>query len=53
MSKKRSPVSFEEKKQKVVALTKKMEKSIEGYFRSPEDLKEHLLFMAKFYRYSP
>lgn len=53
MRKKRSPVSFEEKKQKVVALTKKMEKSIEGYFRSPEDLKEYLLFMAKFYRYSP
>ncbi|MBY0596973.1 ImmA/IrrE family metallo-endopeptidase [Bacillus bingmayongensis] len=53
MSKKRSPVSFEEKKQKVVALTKKMEKSIEGYFRSPEDLKEYLSFMAKFYRYSP
>ncbi|MCI0767506.1 ImmA/IrrE family metallo-endopeptidase [Bacillus sp. TL12] len=53
MSKKRSPVSFEEKKQKVVALTKKMEKSIEGYFRTPEDLKEYLSFMAKFYRYSP
>ena len=53
MSKKRSPVSFEEKKQKVIALTKKMEKSIEGYFRSPEDLKEYLSFMAKFYRYSP
>ncbi|HDR5353164.1 TPA: ImmA/IrrE family metallo-endopeptidase [Bacillus thuringiensis] len=53
MSKKRSPVSFEEKKQKVEALTKKMEKSIEGYFRSPGDLKEYLSFMAKFYRYSP
>lgn len=53
MSKKRSPVSFEEKKQKVEALTKKMEKGIEGYFRSPEDLKEYLSFMAKFYRYSP
>ncbi|NSW39656.1 hypothetical protein HRG09_27750, partial [Bacillus sp. Xin1] len=53
MSKKCSPVSFEEKKQKVVALTKKMEKSIEGYFRTPEDLKEYLSFMAKFYRYSP
>lgn len=53
MSKKRSPVSFEEKKQKVVALTKKMEKSIESYFRSPEDLKDYLSFMAKFYRYSP
>ncbi|PFT90088.1 hypothetical protein COK81_16905 [Bacillus thuringiensis] len=53
MSKKRFPVSFEEKKQKVEALTKKMEKSIEGYFRSPGDLKEYLSFMAKFYRYSP
>ncbi|MGM2628347.1 ArdC-like ssDNA-binding domain-containing protein [Bacillus cereus group sp. Bce038] len=53
MSKKRSTVSFEEKKQKVEALTKKMEKSIEGYFRSPGDLKEYLSFMAKFYRYSP
>ncbi|MES9670545.1 ArdC-like ssDNA-binding domain-containing protein [Bacillus pseudomycoides] len=53
MSKKRSPVSFEEKKQKVEALTKKMEKSIEGYFRSPGDLKEYLSFMAKFHRYSP
>ncbi|MED1304049.1 hypothetical protein BK704_10885 [[Bacillus thuringiensis] serovar konkukian] len=53
MSKKRSPVSFEEKKQKVEALTKKMEKSIKGYFRSPGDLKEYLSFMAKFYRYSP
>jgi len=53
MSKKRSPVSFEEKKQKVETLTKKMEKSIEGYFRSPGDLKEYLSFMAKFYRYSP
>ncbi|MCQ6531228.1 hypothetical protein NPX89_31025 [Bacillus mycoides] len=38
MSKKRSPVSFEEKKQKVEALTKKMEKSIEGYFRSPSNI---------------
>lgn len=53
MSKKRSPVSLEEKKQKVEALMKKMEKSIEGYFRSPGDLKEYLSFMAKFYRYSP
>ncbi|PEI46977.1 ArdC-like ssDNA-binding domain-containing protein, partial [Bacillus pseudomycoides] len=53
MSKKRSPVSFEEKKQKVEALTKKMEKSIEGYFRSSGDLKEYLSFMAKFHRYSP
>ncbi|MED4654505.1 ArdC-like ssDNA-binding domain-containing protein [Bacillus pseudomycoides] len=45
--------SPEEKKEVVQALTKKMEKSIEGYFRSPEDLKEYLSFMGKFYHYSP
>ncbi|ALZ64687.1 hypothetical protein FORC13_p202 (plasmid) [Bacillus cereus] len=45
--------SPEEKKEAVQALTKKMEKSVEGYFRTPEDLKEHLTFMAKFYHYSP
>ncbi|KZE08346.1 hypothetical protein B4117_0144 [Bacillus mycoides] len=45
--------SPEEKKEAVQALTKKMEKSIEGYFRTPEDLKDYLSFMAKFYHYSP
>lgn len=45
--------SPEEKKEAVQALTKKMEKSIEGYFRTPGDLKEYLTFMAKFYHYSP
>ncbi|PHD46582.1 hypothetical protein COF67_22325 [Bacillus toyonensis] len=45
--------SPEEKKEAVQALTKKMEKSVEGYFRTPEDLKEYLSFMAKFYHYSP
>ncbi|WP_144466844.1 LPD25 domain-containing protein [Bacillus nitratireducens] len=45
--------SPEEKKEAVQALTKKMEKSIEGYFRTPGDLKEYLSFMAKFYQYSP
>ncbi|HDR5352603.1 TPA: ImmA/IrrE family metallo-endopeptidase [Bacillus thuringiensis] len=45
--------SLEEKKETVQALTKKMEKSVEGYFRTPEDLKEYLTFMAKFYHYSP
>ncbi len=43
----------EEKKEAVQALTKKMEKSIEGYFRTPGDLKDYLSFMAKFYQYSP
>ncbi|PGP65356.1 hypothetical protein CN998_25900, partial [Bacillus cereus] len=45
--------SPEEKKEGVQALTKKMEKSIEGYFRTPGDLKDYLSFMAKFYQYSP
>ncbi|PFH68505.1 LPD25 domain-containing protein [Bacillus nitratireducens] len=45
--------SPEEKKEEVQALTKKMEKSIEGYFRTPGDLKDYLSFMAKFYHYSP
>lgn len=45
--------SSEEKKEAVQALTKKMEKSVEGYFRTPEDLKDYLSFMAKFYHYSP
>ncbi|MDA2275124.1 ArdC-like ssDNA-binding domain-containing protein [Bacillus cereus] len=45
--------SSEEKKEAVQALTKKMEKSVEGYFRTPGDLKEYLTFMAKFYHYSP
>ncbi|NKW97908.1 LPD25 domain-containing protein [Bacillus toyonensis] len=45
--------SPEVKKEAVQALTKKMEKSVEGYFRTPGDLKEYLTFMAKFYHYSP
>ncbi|MED3612083.1 LPD25 domain-containing protein [Bacillus wiedmannii] len=45
--------SPEEKKEAVQALTKKMEKSVEGYFRTLGDLKEYLTFMAKFYHYSP
>ncbi|PED92985.1 hypothetical protein COL64_30420 [Bacillus toyonensis] len=45
--------SPEEKKEAVQALTKKMEKSVEGYFRTAGDLKEYLTFMAKFYHYSP
>ncbi|MDT3496058.1 ArdC-like ssDNA-binding domain-containing protein [Bacillus toyonensis] len=45
--------SPEEKKEAVQALTKKMEKSVEGYFRTPGDLKEYLTFMVKFYHYSP
>ncbi|MDM5370326.1 ArdC-like ssDNA-binding domain-containing protein [Bacillus bombysepticus] len=45
--------SVEQKKEEVQALTKGMEKNIEGYFRTTGDLKEYLTFMAKFYHYSP
>ncbi|MBE5107869.1 ImmA/IrrE family metallo-endopeptidase [Bacillus thuringiensis] len=45
--------SPEEKREAVQALTKKMEKNVEGYFRTPEDMKEYLTFMARFYQYSP
>ncbi|WP_189338142.1 LPD25 domain-containing protein, partial [Bacillus wiedmannii] len=52
--KRKYPVkSVEQKKDEVQALTKGMEKSIEGYFRTTGDLKEYLTFMAKFYHYSP
>ncbi|COF53978.1 LtrC-like protein [Streptococcus pneumoniae] len=52
--KRKYPVkSVEQKKEEVQALTKGMEKNIEGYFRTPGDLKEYLTFMAKFYHYSP
>lgn len=42
----------EQQKAEVVALTENMDKSIESYFHSPENLKEYLGFMAKFYQYS-
>ena len=52
--KRKYPVkSVEQKKEEVQALTKGMEKNIEGYFRTTGDLKEYLTFMAKFYHYSP
>lgn len=44
--------SFEEKKKEVKELTKNMEKSIENHFHSPEQLKEYLAFMGRFYKYS-
>ncbi|RPK03122.1 ArdC-like ssDNA-binding domain-containing protein [Priestia endophytica] len=42
----------EEKKKEVENLTKNMEKRIEQHFHSPQDLKEYLQFMGKFYQYS-
>ncbi|KAF6543362.1 hypothetical protein G9F74_29470, partial [Bacillus sp. EKM202B] len=42
--KKHQTKSPEEKKEAVQGLTKKMEKSVEGYFRTPGDLKEYLTF---------
>lgn len=53
MSKKYQKKSYDEKKKQVEELTKNMEKSIENHFHSPDDLKEYLTFMSKFYKYSP
>lgn len=44
--------SVEEKKEEIQVLTKGMERSIESYYRTPEQMKEYLSFMAKFYKYS-
>lgn len=52
MSKTYKKKSVEEKKKEVENLTKNMEKRIEQHFHSPQDLKEYLQFMGKFYQYS-
>ncbi|SFQ46303.1 protein of unknown function [Priestia endophytica DSM 13796] len=52
MSKTYKKKSVEEKKKEVENLTKNMEKRIEQHFHSPQDLKEYLSFMGKFYQYS-
>lgn len=45
--------SWEEKREKVESLTKSMDEAIEQYFETPEQLKEYLSFMSRFYQYSP
>lgn len=49
MSKKRT---WEEKKERVNEITERMEKAIQDHFTTPEQMKEYLTFMSKFYDYS-
>ncbi|AJI25572.1 ImmA/IrrE family metallo-endopeptidase (plasmid) [Priestia megaterium] len=44
--------SAEEKRKEIEALTKDMDKRVEQHFHSPEELKDYLSFMGKFYQYS-
>ncbi|CUQ30361.1 ImmA/IrrE family metallo-endopeptidase [Clostridium baratii] len=52
MRKTYSKKSFEEKKKEVDNLIKNAQKKIELICNSPESLKEYLVFMSKFYKYS-
>jgi len=45
--------SWEKKKERVTEITKTMDEAIESYFETPEQMKEYLSFMSKFYDYSP
>lgn len=45
--------TFEEKKKEVEQITEKMDSQIESYYETPEQMKEYLSFMSKFYNYSP
>lgn len=45
--------SWEEKREKVESLTKSMDEAIEQYFKTPEQMKDYLSFMSRFYQYSP
>ncbi|MCD2526292.1 LPD25 domain-containing protein [Bacillus licheniformis] len=49
---KRKFKTAEEKKAEVTRLTENMDKAIDDYFHSPEDLKEYLRFMSQFRNYS-
>ena len=44
--------TYEEKKEEVQELINKMERSVESYYQSPEDMREYLLFMSRFHQYS-
>lgn len=44
--------SVEQKQEEIQTLTKDMEKRVESYYTTPDQLKEYLSFMAKFYKYS-
>lgn len=44
---------FEERKKRVEEITEKMDQAVKSHFTTPEQLKEYLSFMSKFYNYSP
>lgn len=50
MSKKQS---WQKRKERIANITKSMDEAIEGYYETPEQMKEFLNFMARFYNYSP
>lgn len=48
-----SKSKFEERKKRVAEIMGKMDKAVENHFTTPEQLKEYIAFMSKFYDYSP
>lgn len=53
MSRKYKRKGWEEKREEVNQVVEEMDKAIEGHFTSPEQMKEYLSFMSRFYQYSP
>ena len=53
MRKKYKSKSWEEKKEQVNEVVKKMDEAIDNHFTSTKQMKEYLGFMSKFYGYSP
>src|SRR5690625_1087714 len=45
--------SWEDKKERIDKISSDMDKAIDSYFQTPEQMKEYLSFMSKFYDYSP
>jgi len=53
VSRKYKRKGWEEKREEVNQVVEEMDKAIEGHFTSPEQMKEYLSFMSRFYQYSP
>src|SRR5690625_4656893 len=45
--------SWENKKERIDEISSEMDKAIDEYFETPEQMKEYLSFMSKFHNYSP
>lgn len=45
--------SWEEKRERINKITEEIDKQVNSYYETPEQMKEYLSFMAKFYNYSP